>query len=89
MATMHVLELASKFLPYNNNKIFDIMNLLEDRLQHANGAIFWQQLKFFSIPMTVVHQQVRMLLLEGWSRSCCIVAITSQKHFFLVLEYEI
>jgi hypothetical protein len=39
MATVHVLELASKFLPYNNNKIFDILNLLEDRLQHANGAV--------------------------------------------------
>jgi hypothetical protein len=51
--------------------------------------LFWQQLKFFSIPMTVVHQQVRMLLLERWSGSCCIIAITSQKHFFLVLEYEI
>jgi hypothetical protein len=27
-----VLELASKFVPCNSNEIFDIMNLLEDRL---------------------------------------------------------
>ncbi|AQK45747.1 OSJNBa0010H02.21-like protein [Zea mays] len=47
MATVHVLELQSKFLPYNNNKIFDIMNLLEDRLQHANGVVVLATIKVF------------------------------------------
>jgi hypothetical protein len=90
MATVHVLELASKFLPYNNNKIFDIMNLLEDRLQHANGAIVLATIKVFlhshdCCSSTGTHVTPR----EVVSGSCCIIAITSQKHFFLVLEYEI
>ncbi|KAG2599261.1 hypothetical protein PVAP13_5KG383200 [Panicum virgatum] len=56
-----VLELASKFLPSDNNEIFDIMNLLEDRLQHANGAVVLSTIKVFlhlTMSMTDVHQQV-------------------------------
>ncbi|ONM40061.1 Beta-adaptin-like protein A [Zea mays] len=56
-----VLELASKFLPSDNNEIFDIMNLLEDRLQHANGAVVLATIKVFlhlTMSMTDVHQQV-------------------------------
>lgn len=57
-----VLELASKFLPSDNNEIFDIMNLLEDRLQHANGAVVLATIKVFlhlTMSMTDVHQQVQ------------------------------
>ncbi|KAF7022909.1 hypothetical protein CFC21_035542 [Triticum aestivum] len=60
-AQCHVLELASKFLPSDNNEIFDIMNLLEDRLQHANGAVVLATIKVFlhlTMSMTDVHQQV-------------------------------
>uniref|UniRef100_A0A0D9V347 Beta-adaptin-like protein n=1 Tax=Leersia perrieri TaxID=77586 RepID=A0A0D9V347_9ORYZ len=56
-----VLELVSKFLPSDNNEIFDIMNLLEDRLQHANGAVVLATIKVFlhlTMSMTDVHQQV-------------------------------
>ncbi|TVU35861.1 hypothetical protein EJB05_17768 [Eragrostis curvula] len=56
-----ILELASKFLPSDNNEIFDIMNLLEDRLQHANGAVVLATIKVFlhlTMSMTDVHQQV-------------------------------
>ena len=84
-----VLELASKFLPSDNNEIFDIMNLLEDRLQHANGAVVLATIKVFlhlTMSMTDVHQQVHMLLPERWFGSCYIIAITFQKHFFLVLD---
>ncbi|KAM3331187.1 hypothetical protein ACQJBY_027302 [Aegilops geniculata] len=58
-AQCHVLELASKFLPSDNNEIFDIMNLLEDRLQHANGAVVLATIKVFlhlTMSMTDVHQ---------------------------------
>jgi len=34
-----VLELVAKYVPSDSNEIFDMMNLLEDRLQHANGAV--------------------------------------------------
>ncbi|CAI9093465.1 OLC1v1028968C1 [Oldenlandia corymbosa var. corymbosa] len=56
-----VLELVSKYVPSDSNDIFDIMNLLEDRLQHANGAVVLATIKVFlqlTLSMTDVHQQV-------------------------------
>lgn len=56
-----VLELISKYIPSDSNEIFDIMNLLEDRLQHANGAVVLATIKVFlhlTMSMTDVHQQV-------------------------------
>lgn len=56
-----VLELASKYIPSDSNEIFDIMNLLEDRLQHANSAVVLATIKAFlylTMSMTDVHQQV-------------------------------
>lgn len=56
-----VLELATKYIPSDTNEIFDIMNLLEDRLQHANGAVVLATIKLFlqlTLSMTDVHQQV-------------------------------
>lgn len=56
-----VLELVSKYVPADTNEIFDMMNLLEDRLQHANGAVVLATIKLFlqlTLSMTDVHQQV-------------------------------
>ncbi|CAK9325617.1 unnamed protein product [Citrullus colocynthis] len=56
-----ILELVSKYVPSDSNEIFDIMNLLEDRLQHANGAVVLATTKVFlhlTLSMTDVHQQV-------------------------------
>uniref|UniRef100_A0A5B7BH30 Beta-adaptin-like protein n=1 Tax=Davidia involucrata TaxID=16924 RepID=A0A5B7BH30_DAVIN len=56
-----VLELVGKYVPSDGNEIFDIMNLLEDRLQHANGAVVLATIKVFlqlTLSMTDVHQQV-------------------------------
>ncbi|XP_075641863.1 beta-adaptin-like protein A isoform X2 [Castanea sativa] len=56
-----VLDLAAKYVPSDNNEIFDIMNLLEDRLQHANGAVVLATIKLFlqlTLSMADVHQQV-------------------------------
>ncbi|KAG5031083.1 hypothetical protein JHK82_014696 [Glycine max] len=56
-----VLELVSKYIPSDNSEIFDIMNLLEDRLQHANGAVVLATIKVFlqlTLSMADVHQQV-------------------------------
>lgn len=56
-----VLDLAVKYVPADSNEIFDIMNLLEDRLQHANGAVVLATAKVFlhmTLSMTDVHQQV-------------------------------
>ncbi|CAA2992341.1 beta-adaptin A [Olea europaea subsp. europaea] len=56
-----VLELVAKYVPSDSNEIFDVMNLLEDRLQHANGAVVLATIKVFlqlTLSMTDVHQQV-------------------------------
>lgn len=56
-----VLELVGKYVPADSNEIFDVMNLLEDRLQHANGAVVLATTKVFlqlTLSMTDVHQQV-------------------------------
>ncbi|KAM1970108.1 hypothetical protein ACFX16_017230 [Malus domestica] len=56
-----VLELVAKYVPADPNEIFDVMNLLEDRLQHANGAVVLATTKVFlqlTLSMTDVHQQV-------------------------------
>lgn len=56
-----VLDLVSKYVPTDSNEIFDIMNLLEDRLQHANGAVVLATTKLFlhlTLSMADVHQQV-------------------------------
>lgn len=56
-----VLDLVSKYLPADNGEIFDIMNLLEDRLQHANAAVVLATIKLFlhmTLSMNDVHQQV-------------------------------
>ncbi|GAB4837274.1 hypothetical protein Ancab_002176 [Ancistrocladus abbreviatus] len=56
-----VLELVAKYIPSDSNEIFDVMNLLEDRLQHANGAVVLATIKLFlqlTLSMTDVHQQV-------------------------------
>ena len=56
-----VLELVSKYVPSDSSEIFDIMNLLEDRLQHANGAVVLATTKLFlhlTLSMADVHQQV-------------------------------
>ncbi|GKD29402.1 beta-adaptin-like protein A [Tanacetum coccineum] len=55
-----VIDLVSKYAPPDSNEIFDIMNLLEDRLQHANGAVVLATIKLFlqlTLSMTDVHQQ--------------------------------
>ena len=56
-----VLELITKYVLSDSSEIFDIMNLLEDRLQHANGAVVLATVKVFlqsTLSMTDVHQQV-------------------------------
>ncbi|CAL1386428.1 unnamed protein product [Linum trigynum] len=56
-----VLELVAKYVPSYTNENFDIMNLLEDRLQHANGAVVLATIKVFlqlTLSMADVHQEV-------------------------------
>ncbi|KAK8509285.1 hypothetical protein V6N12_018367 [Hibiscus sabdariffa] len=56
-----VLELVTKYVPSDTSEVFDIMNLLEDRLQHANGAVVLATAKVFlqlTLSMSDVHHKV-------------------------------
>eukprot|EP00898_Chlorokybus_atmophyticus_P000521 jgi/Chlat1/146/Chrsp1S03236 len=56
-----VLDLVASYSPENSEEIFDIMNVLEDRMQHANSAVVLATVKVFlhlTLPLPAVHQQV-------------------------------
>jgi len=56
-----VLELVSRYRPSGSDEIFDIMNLLEDRLQHTNSAVVLATTKVFlqlTMSLPDIHQQV-------------------------------
>lgn len=56
-----VLELAAKYTPKDENGVFDIMNLLEDRLKHSNSAVVLGTTKvFLNLTQTMprVHEEV-------------------------------
>jgi hypothetical protein len=67
--------LVAKYVPSEGSEIFDIMNLLEDRLQHANGAVVLATIKVFlqlTLSMTDVHQQVLIeaFFIRSFSSNC-------------------
>lgn len=56
-----VLDMVSKYIPSDSDESFDMMNILEDRLQHTNSAVVLATIKVFlhlTISMADVHQQV-------------------------------
>ena len=56
-----ILEVVACYTPEDRTETFDIMNALEDRLQHANSAVVLATVKVFlkvTLPMADVHQQV-------------------------------
>ncbi|CAL9146931.1 beta-adaptin-like protein A [Musa acuminata AAA Group] len=88
-----VLELVARYIPSDTDDIFDIMNLLEDRLQHANGAVVLATIKVFlhlTMSMTDVHQQVYerikapLLTLVGSGSSEQSYAVLSHLHLLVM-----
>ena len=60
-AQCFVLELILKYTPESEDEVFDIMNVLEDRLQHTNAAVVLAATKIFlnmTLNMPDIHQQV-------------------------------
>lgn len=56
-----VLELTAKYRPKDENAMYDIMNLLEDRLKHSNSAVVLGTTKVFlnyTAAMPAVHEEV-------------------------------
>lgn len=42
-----ILDLTSKYAPQNQDEMFDIMNLLEDRFKHASSSVVLGAVKVF------------------------------------------
>ena len=56
-----ILEVVALYSPADKTETFDIMNALEDRLQHSNSAVVLAAVKVFlraTLSMADVHQQV-------------------------------
>ena len=56
-----ILEVVALYTPQDKSETFDIMNALEDRLQHSNSAVVLATVKVFlrvTLEMADVHQQV-------------------------------
>lgn len=56
-----LLDLVATYRPANETELFDIMNLLEDRLRHANGSVVLATTKIFlnfTRDNKPVHEQV-------------------------------
>eukprot|EP00798_Chlamydomonas_sp_ICE-L_P024469 gene24469-10073_t len=56
-----VLELASYYTPSSEAEVYDLLNVLEDRMGHANSAVVMAAIRvflLFTLNMTATHQQV-------------------------------
>lgn len=56
-----VLEIASHFRPADEAEVYDIMNALDDRLNHSNSAVVLATIKVFlhlTMQLPATHQQV-------------------------------
>ena len=60
-AQCQVLEVASHYQPADEQEVYDIMNVLDDRLAHSNSAVVMATVKLFlhlTLRMPATHQQV-------------------------------
>ncbi len=60
-AQCQVLEAVSAYKPSNEQEVYDIMNVLDDRLLHSNSAVVMATVKLFlhlTLFMPPTHQQV-------------------------------
>ena len=60
-AQVTILEIVALYPPADKTETFDVMNALEDRLQHSNSAVVLATVKCFlraTLELPEVHQQV-------------------------------
>lgn len=56
-----ILDVTARYTPVSNDEMFDVMNLLEDRLKHANTGVVLATTKIFlhfTVALDQVHQEV-------------------------------
>jgi len=58
-----VLELVAAYKPHSADEMFDIMNLLEDRLRHNNSAVVLATTRVF-LTLTLEHEDVHQAVYE-------------------------
>ena len=60
-AQCQVLDVAAQYQPTDEQEVYDIMNVLDDRLSHSNSAVVMATVKLFlhlTLRMPATHQQV-------------------------------
>ena len=60
-----VLEIASHYVPLESSELYDVMNVLEPCLAHANSAVVLATTRVFlrlTLHLPEVHQQVCVAL---------------------------
>ena len=67
-AQCQVLEAVSGYQPSDEQEVYDIMNVLDDRLLHSNSAVVMATVKLFlhlTLSMPPTHQQVTFCFLAA------------------------
>ncbi len=61
-AQCQVLEAVSGYRPSGEQEVYELMNVLDDRLAHSNSAVVMATVKLFlhlTLTMPATHQQAR------------------------------
>ena len=61
-AQCQVLEAVSGYRPSGEGEVFELLNVLDDRLAHSNSAVVMATVKLFlhlTLTMPATHQQAR------------------------------
>ena len=61
-AQCQVLEAVSGYRPSGEQEVFELLNVLDDRLAHSNSAVVMATVKLFlhlTLTMPATHQQAR------------------------------
>lgn len=90
-----LLEILLRHKPENDEELFDIMNILDDRLRHANCGVVMATIKLF-LKYTEnmmhlhndVHQRIKVPLLTFLSCGSPEIAYTCLLHFQLLLARQ-
>lgn len=83
-AQCQVLEVISAYRPSNEQEVYDIMNILDDRLLHSNSAVVMATVKAFlhlTLSMPPTHQQVCPTTAKGLI-VCCTYQLGSALNAF-------
>ncbi len=83
----YILQIALKYKVQNEEEMFAVMNLLEDRLHHANSAVVMAATKVF-LHVTENHPEIQLEVLKRIKTPMLtLMASTSMELNFVVLSH--